>query len=179
MTKAFLRPGRPLDLKLSVHGLRRPLLTLLLIGGAVGLLAAICDLFVFRAFLSESYLRVIAEVPAAARIVVVATKALGEEIVFRLILMSLLVWAASLLWRPTDATYWCAAVLAQVANIALQGPVPVTPAMTLYVGLRFLLPGVVWGYLYWRHGFASAVIAHMSAHVVLQPALSWLPSAPQ
>lgn len=88
--------------------------------------------------------------------------------------MSLLVWVASLLWPPRELTYWSAAVLAQVTNVALQSPVPTTPLMGLFIGVRFIAPGVLWGYLYWRHGFAAAAMAHVSAHVVLQPALCWL-----
>lgn len=174
MATTFWRLGRPLELKLGVHGLRHPVLVLAGIGGAVGLLAALCDIFVFRALLWDSYVRFAAEVPAVQRIVLVGTKALAEEVVFRLVLMSLLVWVASLLWPPRELTYWSAAVLAQVTNVALQSPVPTTPLMGLFIGVRFIAPGVLWGYLYWRAGFAAAAMAHVSEHVVLQRALCWL-----
>jgi hypothetical protein len=30
------------------------------------------------------------------------------------------------------------------------------------------IAGIVFGYLYWRHGLEAAMIGHMSAHLVMQ-----------
>jgi hypothetical protein len=32
--------------------------------------------------------------------------------------------------------------------------------------------GVLWGYLYWRHGLGASIAGHLSAHLSLQPLLS-------
>jgi hypothetical protein len=39
---------------------------------------------------------------------------------------------------------------------------------------RPIVPGVIWGYLYWRHGFVAAEIASVGMHPFLQPALGIL-----
>ena len=36
------------------------------------------------------------------------------------------------------------------------------------------VPGVIWGYLYWRPGFVAAEIASVGTHPFLQPALGIL-----
>ncbi|WP_316399143.1 hypothetical protein [Bradyrhizobium sp. 33ap4] len=34
--------------------------------------------------------------------------------------------------------------------------------------------GLLWGYLYWRHGLAASIAGHVSAHLSLQPLLGFL-----
>jgi hypothetical protein len=34
--------------------------------------------------------------------------------------------------------------------------------------------GILWGYLYWRHGLIVAIAGRISAHVSLEPLLSLL-----
>lgn len=34
--------------------------------------------------------------------------------------------------------------------------------------------GILWGYLYWRHGLVSAITGHISAHLSLEPLLNLL-----
>jgi hypothetical protein len=41
----------------------------------------------------------------------------------------------------------------------------------VYASLRYLAVGSVWGWLYWRHGWVSALIGHGAAHLVLDPLL--------
>jgi len=105
-----------------------------------------------------------------------------ENIEYRLFLMSALVWAIGSLWRgsdgrPANGAFWTAMTLAQIVNIAVnvapQAAGPITPLALAYDGLRYLFPGVVWGYLYWRHGFVAAEIASVGAHPFLQPPLGY------
>ena len=44
----------------------------------------------------------------------------------------------------------------------------------LYDLLRYILPGVVWAILFRRNGFASAEIASVGCHLILQPGFSLL-----
>jgi hypothetical protein len=62
-----------------------------------------------------------------------------------------------------------AVVLAQLVNVewlALEAPP--------WGALRFWLVGCTWGWLYWRHGFASALIGHGAVHLLLDPLLQRL-----
>ncbi len=40
-----------------------------------------------------------------------------------------------------------------------------------YAVPRFWLVGTVWGWLYWRHGFVSALAGHGLCHLLLDPVL--------
>jgi hypothetical protein len=77
-----------------------------------------------------------------------------------------------------EYVYWIAIVIAQAVPMLLNEipfyPQTITPIFMLYVVVRFILAGILWGYLYWRHGFATSEIAHVSTHIFLQPLLGYL-----
>jgi len=157
------------------HALRRPLAVAL--GAAVAV--ALIDGFVFRAILPADYVASMTAVSKADRLLYFMLRAFNEEILYRLFLMSLLAWGFGLIWRdegnrPATGAYWAAIVMAQVVNIAMNVPLPATPILCLYDIVRYICPGVVWGYLYWRHGFTSAALAHVATHAFLQPVLGLL-----
>lgn len=99
-----------------------------------------------------------------------------EELIMRWGLMSTLVWAA---WRLSGGRrriaswcYWLGAVLA-AALFALGH----LPALHLLVGrpewplvllvlIGNFVPGVLFGWLFWRQGLEAAMIAHASAHLI-------------
>jgi len=103
---------------------------------------------------------------------------IGEEILLRLFFMTFVVWLVSKLIQTkgntTDNNFimWLsiiiAAVLFGVAHL------PATAALTyltpLVIFRALLLNGVgglVFGWLYWKKGFESAMIAHFSADIML------------
>lgn len=101
-----------------------------------------------------------------------------EELLMRLFLLSLVAWICGRWWKtssglPSSGAFWIAIVL--VALLFGLGHLPatsvITPLTTTIVFRALVLngiAGIVFGYLYWRHGLEAAMIGHMSAHIVLQ-----------
>lgn len=110
-----------------------------------------------------------------------------EELLLRWGFMSFLVWA---MWKitqkgkgpPRSLCFTTAIVFSAVVfgvghlpmAIALSGAP--TVALGLYVVVANASFGLVAGYLYWKKGLESAIIAHMLAHVMLLTVLSVAPS---
>lgn len=99
---------------------------------------------------------------------------LAEELQLRLFLMTLLVWiAAKLSGRtPRSWVYWSAIVIAALLFGAghLPAAAQVWPLDSLVVLRTVLLnavAGVAFGWLYWRRGLETAIVAHFSADIVL------------
>ena len=102
---------------------------------------------------------------------------IAEEIQLRLLVMSLIAWLGSFIsktseGKPTSAVFWIANILAAVlfglghlpatANILPLTPLVITRAIVLNgVG------GVIFGWLYWKRGLESAMVAHFSADLIL------------
>jgi len=116
--------------------------------------------------LSESF-----ELSLAARLLY---GGITEEIMMRFGLMTLLVWAIQKLSkRQNPATYILAILLSSL--IFALGHFPVAyqavdePSFTLltYILIGNSLGGIVFGYLYWKKGLESAMLAHMITHVVM------------
>ena len=91
-----------------------------------------------------------------------------EELIYRLGLMTLLV-ALPAVWGKSAGPAWITAaiVVSQFCNIGSLAWA--TPPWGI---LRYWAVGCVWGWLYWRHGFASAFIGHGTAHLLLDPLLA-------
>lgn len=100
----------------------------------------------------------------------------AEEIVFRLFLMSLLVWISTKIiktkdGKPTSVGIWIAIMVSTV--IFGLGHLGITSSLTTItpvVILRaVLLNGVsiFFGWLYWKKGLEAAMIAHFSADIVV------------
>ena len=95
-----------------------------------------------------------------------------EEVLFRLFLVSLLAWIAIRLKVPKNISVWVAIVLSAV--LFGLGHLPITGGLTtitaLVIARAIVLNGIgaiVFGWLYWKKGLKSAMIAHFSADVVL------------
>jgi hypothetical protein len=106
----------------------------------------------------------------------------AEEIQLRLFVMSLLVWLGKFVsktpeGKPTSAVFWIANILAAVLFGLGHLPttallIPLTPlVITRAIVLNGVL-GVVFGWLYWKHGLESAMISHFSADIVLHVLLA-------
>ena len=95
-----------------------------------------------------------------------------EELLLRWGMMTLLVW---LPWRFLGARraswVWLAIILSAVAFGAGHLPAAgllighLTPLIALWVIGANALFGILFGFLYWRHGLESAMLAHGLAHV--------------
>lgn len=102
---------------------------------------------------------------------------IGEEILLRLFLMTLIVWIFYKIkktadGKPTTIGIWLAIVI--TAIIFGIGHLPITGTITtitpLIVARAIILNGVggvIFGWLYWKKGLESAMISHFSADIVL------------
>jgi membrane protease YdiL (CAAX protease family) len=105
-----------------------------------------------------------------------------EEILLRLFLMSMLAWLGSFIsktqeGKPTKLVCWIANILAAVIFGIAHLPatamiVPLTPLIITRAIVLNGLAGVAFGYLYWKRGLESAMVAHFSADIVLHVLLA-------
>jgi membrane protease YdiL (CAAX protease family) len=102
---------------------------------------------------------------------------IAEEILFRLFLMTLFVWISSKVKKtreggPTLIGIWLSIVLSSVLfGLGHLGITSDLTAITSVVILRAVLlngvVGIIFGWLYWKKGLESAMIAHFSSDIVL------------
>lgn len=105
--------------------------------------------------------------PLIPRTLQTCLNALREEVLFRLGLQTVLAALPLLIRRPCGPRRMIAAILlAQLANVGLLAGI--TPPYGL---IRFWLVGCIWGWLYWKHGFVSALAGHGASHLLLDPML--------
>jgi Type II CAAX prenyl endopeptidase Rce1-like len=100
----------------------------------------------------------------------------NEESLLRLFALSLLAWLGTLGGRvdgrPRTAVLWAANLVSALGFGALHLPqaamlMPVTPLMVAQVLLANGVLGLAFGWLYWRYGLESAMVAHFSTDIVL------------
>ncbi|MCL5666182.1 MAG: CPBP family intramembrane metalloprotease [Patescibacteria group bacterium] len=102
---------------------------------------------------------------------------IAEEILCRLFLVSLFAWIFMKFkktreGRPTNIGIWLSIILAAI--LFGLGHLPITAditAITPVVILRAIflngVPGIIFGWLFWKKGLESAIIAHFSADIVI------------
>lgn len=102
---------------------------------------------------------------------------IAEEILLRLFVMSLLAWFGSFVnktkdGKPTNIIFWIANILAAIlfgighlpaASLIL----PLTTLVVIRIVLLNAVGGILFGWLYQKHGLESAMAAHFSADIVL------------
>lgn len=98
-----------------------------------------------------------------------------EEILLRFGLMTLIIWIASKMTKSTNSNGIYIAGIIIAALLFAAGHLPATAQMlglsqvsvirTLFLNF---LPGIGFGYLYWKHGLAYATLGHISTHVISQ-----------
>lgn len=98
-----------------------------------------------------------------------------EEILLRFGLMTLIIWIASKMTKSADSNgiYITGIVIAALlfaaghlpATAQMLGLNPVSVSRTLLLNF---LPGIGFGYLYWKHGLAYGMLGHISTHVISQ-----------
>ena len=107
---------------------------------------------------------------------------IAEEVLLRLFMMSLLAWLGSFIsktseGKPTRAVFWIAIIAAAIVFGLGHLPatatiVPLTPLVISRAIALNGLGGIAFGYLYWKRGLESAMIAHFSADIVLHVLLA-------
>ena len=133
----------------------------------VTLFILMLDAVIFRNSLPADYVAFYTR-PLLPRVIIACVMSGVEEVIYRLILMTLLIIMVTR-WRgpPASATVVAVILLSQFMNIGA-----LVVADPLYASLRFWAVGSVWGWLYWRHGWLAALIGHGSTHLLLDPALA-------
>ena len=111
---------------------------------------------------------------------------IAEEILLRLFLVSLFVWITCKIKKtkdgqPTAFGIWFSIFAAAV--IFGLGHLPATAQITPLTGVVVLRAivlngagGIIFGWLYWKKGLESAIIAHFSADIVLHIITPWFVS---
>ena len=156
----------------------------ILLGVAVAVLIIVLSQFVFQPLLVEDLgeqaaALTLSQTPIARWKAFLASfyGGIAEEVMLRLGVMSLLAWLGRFLFKTADnrprlGVLWVANVLAAVyfgyghlGTTALS--VPLTPLVITWTILGNALGGVVFGWLYMKHGLESAMLSHFSADIVL------------
>ncbi len=170
--------ARRIGLGFAPAGVARPWFAPLGFAAVVGVYCALAD-GLMRFALHDAFVTAMTSTPLAERIGLFVIRAINENIIYRLFLTSVLIWAIGRVWkapdgRPAAGAYWIGIILAQAANIWINvtSLAPLTPGAALHDVLRYMTPGVVWGWLYWRRGFQSCEIACTTVHLVYQPLIT-------
>jgi len=150
-----------------------------IVGGLAGGVAIVSTASLSRPFLPSEVITRIAEL---GKLLPLPTRLLyggiTEELMLRWGLMTLLVWAAWRLFQRAQnkPKTGCFVVAILISSVVFGiGHLPVaflllpeaTFALTLYVIVANSIFGLIAGYLYWKKGLESAMLAHMLAHVVM------------
>jgi len=166
LVEAWLYGGDP---RSALRALQLPLAAAL--GVAAAVLIVLLELVIFRPLIP--WLAALAAATPARWQGLLASiyGGVAEELLTRLFLVSVFAWLLSRVLRGT-LVFWLAIVLAAVlfglghlpATAAL---LPLTPAVIVRALILNGIPGVVFGWLFWRRGLEAAMVAHFSADLVL------------
>lgn len=161
--------------EVNIKAIGRVVLT----GLALGLGMILLDVYIFVPRLTAE-LQVVGEIgrPSAWQGFLAAFYGgIVEEVMMRFFLMTLLAWIGSKISRneegdPTSAVFWAAILISGL--IFGLGHLPTAVAMgisltPLYVIRTLVLNGVgiIYGWLYWKRGLESAMLAHFSTDIVV------------
>jgi hypothetical protein len=102
---------------------------------------------------------------------------IGEELQLRLFLMTLLVWTFAKLAKraPSSAVFWSTIAIAALLFGAghLPAAASIWPLDGVVIARTLVLNGLgglVFGWLYWKQGFESAMLGHFSADLIIHVA---------
>lgn len=133
-------------------------------------------LLVFAATAPESlrHAATIVTIPIGAKLLY---GGITEELLMRYGVMTLLVWLPWRLWQRQQGlpkpTLMMSAIFGSAMLFGL-GHLPavvafgveLTPEVLVYIMLGNVLPGLIFGWLYWRRGLEAAMVAHALAHAL-------------
>ena len=176
-SSAMLRP-RELGFALTLRHGGRSLRQAIVLGLVFGLWMAIADTWLFSGVVPRGQHVMLASMSALARIAWHTRVALFDEALYRLVLLTSLAWLIARYtgWRDGRAV-WPAILLVALALYPL-GRLDYFAALdwSWSTVVRELLlhggAGVLWGWLYWRHGWLAGVAGNVAAQLSLQPLLS-------
>ncbi|MDF2179767.1 CPBP family intramembrane metalloprotease [Aliiglaciecola sp. CAU 1673] len=154
----------------------RQILLSAIAGGILGGLALVAFYQLYLPYLPATFVENVKELmlPLSSRLLY---GGITEELLVRYGMMSFLVWLGVRLTQKqgdgAQTVHYVVAILLSAVIFAL-GHLPVTALLTpeltmplvFYVMMGNSLFGLIAGYLYWRHGLESAMLAHMLAHLV-------------
>lgn len=124
------------------------------------------DAVFFRRLLTSRYVDFFTS-PMWPRTAWTCLEALGDEVKFRLMVMTALVALPALIHRKSSPQWIGASiVISQFLNVW-----PFVLADPIYATLRYWLVGCVWGWLYWKRGWVTAASSHAVSHILLDPIL--------
>ena len=145
--------------------------------GAIALAVLVYCLVPMEPALAER-LRSRAGDPSWMPIVLAFESSVLEEVVFRLFLMSGLIWLLARGWRkatpsPSPIMVWTAIIISSLAFglVHLPSWLQVAPPTPLLIGSVLALNGVAGialGQVYWRWGLLAALVCHFAADVAVQ-----------
>ncbi|MDX6500750.1 MAG: hypothetical protein QOG23_4010 [Blastocatellia bacterium] len=147
-----------------------------LVGIAVGVILTVIILFVAPHMPGLPFVRA-AQASIWKRLLACFYGGLDEEILTRLFLLTLFAWLGVRIFqrqkaRALSATFWIANVL--VAVLFGLGHLPaasrvmqITPAVVVVALVMNGIAAISFGYLYWKRGLESAMIAHFCADFVI------------
>jgi membrane protease YdiL (CAAX protease family) len=136
--------------------------------------------------LSIDFLKAAIAVPAWKSFLISFYGGITEEVLMRLFLMTLIVWMTLKIkstseGKATVVGVWFAIILSSI--IFGLGHLPITgslAAITPVVVVRAIvlngIGGIIFGWLYWKKGLESAMIAHFTADICLHVVLPLLAS---
>lgn len=168
LVDAWLRNERPGEV------LRRQLPSALLLGLAAAVILVVYSSVILPRVADPAMLERMASfsVPLPTRILY---GGITEELLTRWGLVSLIVWAISRMGgrgeRPAAAGYWIAITLAAalfaIGHIPMLLGLSIQPSAGLVVAVLLAnsVPGIMFGWLFWRRGIEAAMIAHALAHI--------------
>ncbi|PVH25483.1 CPBP family glutamic-type intramembrane protease [Sphingobacterium corticibacter] len=97
-----------------------------------------------------------------------------EEVLLRFGVMSLFIWLLSLLFKSKpNWIYWAGILLAGLLfglghlPVVFNAMADPSLAVILYIVFGNMVGGSIFGWLYWKKGLESAMIAHAFAHVIM------------
>ncbi|MGE3691942.1 MAG: hypothetical protein AB7F98_11240 [Novosphingobium sp.] len=173
---SLLRP-RELGFVLTLRHGARSLLLALGMGLAFGVWMAAADTWLFSAAVPQVQHDMLHSMSALHRIAWFSRGALSDEILFRFVALTCLAWTIARYsgWRDGKAV-WPAilAVALLIYPLGTWGYFASLDWSALTAAREVLLhgaAGVLWGWLYWRHGWLAGVAGHVAAHISLQPLL--------
>ncbi|MFM0561045.1 hypothetical protein [Paraburkholderia sediminicola] len=170
---AGLYCARRCGLEIMPHGLRHPVQLSLIAGALVAAYLLLVDA-VFRAALPVDHAESLPGVVLSVRLMYYVLRSVNEGIVYQLFFGSALVFLIGRVWRHDGAispgAYWLGLILAHAFNLAIN--VPFDASAFVYDTLRFFVPGILWAYLYRRHGLSVAIAAHAATHLFFQPLIA-------
>ena len=150
-----------------------------LAGGAFGLGMALADAGPLRTVVPDVQHVMVDQVPTGLRLLLAWRGALVDEVLLRLMGVTALVWlgtafAGNRAWvRPAAIALaafvlWPLSARLYLLDLHWSG-LALLREIVLHGGA-----GVLWGWLYCRHGWLAGLTGHCAAQLVLQPALTLL-----